>query len=65
MGIAPCFGLQKINILSKFSFGFCCSMTCLTGYISAYKLATLCSFCGGRSHMLPYAKTILSSDILE
>ena len=30
---------------------FYCSVACVTGYISAYELVTLSSFCGRRSHI--------------
>ena len=49
----------KINILCWFSFVFYCSVTHSTGYISVYKLATLHSFCGSRSHMCSDMTSIL------
>ena len=50
-GYSSLFCPTKINILCWFSFVFYFSVICLTGYISVYKLATLRSFCGSRSHL--------------
>ena len=43
-GYCSLFCPVKINILCLFSFVFYCSVTCLKGYISVYKLATLAHF---------------------
>ena len=54
----------KINILCLFSFVFCCSLTFLKAYISLYKLPTLRSFCGSRSHLNfipPLCKILIQS----
>ena len=50
-GYSSLFCPAKIDILWWFSFVFYCSVSCLTGYISVYKLATLRSFCDSRSHI--------------
>ena len=50
-GYSSLFCPAKINILCWLFFVFYCSVTWLTGYISVYKLATLRSFCGSRSHI--------------
>ena len=51
-GYSSLFYPVQIIILCWFTFVFYCFVTCLTGYISVCKLATLRSFCGSRSLML-------------
>ena len=50
-GYSPFFCPAKIDVLCWFSFVLYCSVTCLTGHISVYKLVTFRSFCGRRSHI--------------
>ena len=50
-GYSSLFCPSKFNMLWWFSFVFYCFVACLTGYISVYKLATLRSCCGSRSHI--------------
>ena len=63
-GYSSLFCPAKINILCWFSFDFYCSVTCITGYISVYKLTTLRSFCGSRSHISPRIQESILTKIL-